>query len=376
MNASVKPVAVDVMGGDLGSSVIVEGAVLAHKENGRSIILVGNESEINEKLSELGEIENPKIVVKNATAVITMNDSPAKAIRSKPDASILVAFGLVKEGIASSVVSPGNTGAMMAAGLFISGTLPGIVRPAIASLIPRISGEFPTILLDAGANIDCSAQQLVQFAIMGELYAKIVSGITCPKVGLISNGTEESKGTDIIRAAARELCELNDLNYVGFIEGRDISRGHADVVVCDGFVGNVILKTMEGTAELVIDSIKQSVEGSVRGTLGMALAKPYLKKLFHEKLDPSAYGGAPLLGLNDVGIVCHGKSNARAILNAVKVAERLANADLCSKLSLVLSGLQISSDGYSENGVWQRIGQKFDKGRKNKTEKNSEASES
>jgi phosphate acyltransferase len=358
------PVAVDVMGGDLGPSVIVEGAVQAAQESGSPVLLVGNESQIRNALNRIAFTDNSLVRVQHAAEVITMEDTPAKAIRTKPNASIVVAFELVRDGKASAVVSPGNTGAMMAAGLFISGTLPGIVRPAIASFIPRVSQVEPTILLDSGANIDCNAQQLVQFAMMGDLYARLAVGISNPKVALLSNGTESSKGTDIIRSAALDLKGLKALNYAGFIEGRDIPKGIADVVVCDGFVGNIVLKTMEGTAELVIDSIKQAVERNLLAKIGMGMAKPTMKKLFHDKLDPSAYGGAPLLGLNHIGIVCHGRSNQRAILNATRVAQKLASAHLIERLTDSLSSYQCKAESDYEDGIWDRISQKFEKRKK------------
>lgn len=193
------------------------------------------------------------------------------------------------------MVSPGNTGAMMAAGLYVSGTLPGIARPAIASLIPKSGNGQPTVLLDSGANVDCNANQLVQFALMGNCYALSVLNCTSPRIGILSNGSEKSKGNDITRSASLMLSEIKELNFIGYIEGRDLPRDVADVVVCDGFVGNVLLKAMEGSIELVFDSIKHYVEKSFRGKVGMWLAKPIFKALFKQKLDPSAYGGAPLL---------------------------------------------------------------------------------
>ncbi len=360
------PVAVDVMGGDLGPAVIVEGAVKAALDSNQPVLLIGNESQIRNALNRIGADNQALIKVHHAAEVITMDDTPAKAIRTKPNASIVVAFELVRSGHASAVVSPGNTGAMMAAGLFVSGTLPGIVRPAIASLIPRVSQSEPTILLDSGANIDCSAEQLVQFAMMGDLYAKLAVGISSPKVALLSNGSESSKGTDLIRSAAAELRTNKTLDYIGFVEGRDIPKGVADVVVCDGFVGNIVLKTMEGTAELVIDSIRQAVEKSLVAKIGMGLAKPTMKKLFHDKLDPSAYGGAPLLGLNHIGIVCHGRSNQRAIMNAVRIAQKLSGAKLIERLTESLANYQCKAEAGYEDGIWDRIGQKFEKRKKSK----------
>lgn len=350
------------MGGDLGPSAVVEGVVQAARDLGISSVVVGREDEIRAELSKLGASDLP-IKIKHSSDVITMDDSPSAAIRGKADYSIRAAFELVKSGEASAIVSPGNTGAMMAAGIFVSGTMPGIARPAIASLIPNVGDKPPTVLLDAGANVDCHAQQLVQFALMGECYAASVLNLKSPRVALLANGTEPSKGTDIIRSAAMTLKDLPSLNYIGFIEGRDVCKGRADVVVCDGFVGNILLKGMEGCVELVFDSIKHQIESSTQAKLGMWLAKPMFKELFQDKLDPGAYGGAPLLGLNHIAIVCHGSSNSRAIKNAVRVARQFVEEDLISSLMTALSTVEIRMPGY-QDGIWGRMGQRFDKKQK------------
>lgn len=357
------PVAVDAMGADLGPSVVVEGAVAAAREFNVSSIIVGQEEPIRATLARLGAASDPRLTVQHAPDVITMDDSPSAAIRGKPLSSIRVAYELVKSGKASAVVSPGNTGAMMAAGLYVSGTLPGIARPAIASLIPRVGNPQPTVLVDSGANVDCHAHQLVQFAMMGNCYALSVLSCDSPRVALLSNGSEPSKGNDVTRAAALMLSELPEINYIGYVEGRDMGRDLADVVVCDGFVGNVLLKAMEGTVTLVFDSIRQYIEKSWRAKIGMALAKPVFKALFREKLDPSAYGGAPLLGLNHIGIVCHGSSNARAIMNAVRVARKFVDENLVQKMESALSSLDSRLPADVEDGMWNRMGQRFEKKR-------------
>jgi glycerol-3-phosphate acyltransferase PlsX len=354
------PVALDAMGGDYGPTVVVEGAVQAARELGLSSVLVGREDEIREQLNRLDAEDDPHIFVSHAPEVITMEDSPATAIRRKRNSSIGQAFELVREGKASSVLSAGNTGAVMAAGLFVSGALPGIGRPAIASLIPRVGNSDPIVLLDSGANVDCHAHQLVQFALMGNYYARSVLTCDKPRVALLSNGSESSKGNDITRAAAMMLSQLRDIRYVGYVEGRDISRDVADVIVCDGFVGNIVLKTMEGAVDLVLDSIKQYVEASPRGKFGMWLAKPVIKNLFRTKLDPSSYGGAPLLGLNDIAIICHGSASARAIMNAIRVANKFVDEALVARVSQALGALEAGS-GTFEDGMWNRMGQKFEK---------------
>jgi glycerol-3-phosphate acyltransferase PlsX len=294
-----------------------------------------------------------KVTIRHTTQVITMEDSPTKAVRRKPDSSICVAFELVRQGQACAVVSPGNTGAMMAAGLIACGTVPGIARPAIASLIPTVDSS-PTVLLDSGANTDSSALQLVQFALMGHFYAKAVLGIESPRVALLSNGTEESKGNDRIRAAAQMLKEVPLINFCGYVEGRDVGTDKADVVVCDGFVGNIVLKTMEGAVELALNCMRQYVQKSIRSKIGMWLAKPMFKALFRDKLDKSAYGGAPLLGLNQIGIVCHGSSDARAITNAVRVADKLHTEGIIKELANALANLE-GGTGEFEAGLWTRL---------------------
>lgn len=356
------PVAVDAMGGDFGPGVVVEGAVRAWKDLGIASVIVGNEFDIRSKLASLGANQEAGIRVHSASEVITMEDSPSTAIRGKPDSSIRVAFELVRKGEASGVVSPGNTGAVMAAGLYVSGTLPGIARPAIATLIPRVGEAKPTILLDSGANTDCHAHQLVQFALMGLFYAKAANLYQNPRVALLSNGTESSKGNDITRAAFLKLAEMNDVNFVGYVEGRSIAKDVADVVVCDGFIGNITLKAMEGTAELVFDSIKYYTQrSSLRAQLGMFLAKPMFKQLFREKLDPASHGGAPLLGLRDIAIICHGSSNERAIMNAIRLAKRSIDVKLVDKIGGALSQLDSEGSGEFDDGVWDRIGRRFEK---------------
>lgn len=362
----ISPIAVDAMGGDHGPTVVVEGALNAYRELGISSILVGDEKQIKSILLSLdfpniAQIGQPGISIQNADEVITMEDSPSAAIRGKTKSSIRIAFELVKDGKASAVVSPGNTGAVMAAGLFVSGTLGGIARPAIATLIPRVGDKPPTVLLDSGANTDCSATQLAQFAMMGMLYAKAINIYEHPRVGILSNGTESSKGNDITRAAYSILSEMPQINFVGYVEGRSICKDVADVVICDGFIGNVALKTMEGAVELVLDSLKYYTSRSFfRWRLGMLLAKPMFKMLFKEKLDPSSHGGAPLLGLRSITIICHGSSKARAIKNAIKVAKRAVDANLVEKMGKALSEMEHTGGDVDDN-LFDRIGKRFDK---------------
>lgn len=356
----VLPIAVDAMGGDHGPKVVVEGAVMAARRDGIPSIIVGNQEEIEPLLKGYALSDRSLISVHHASQFIQMDESPGLAIRGKPDSSIRVAFELVNDGKASAVVSPGNTGAIMAAGVFVGGTLPGIARPAIASLIPKGVGATPTVLLDSGANTGCQAFQLVQFALMGNQYAKSALGIESPRIALLSNGTEVSKGNDIIRSAAMMLSEIEGLNFKGYVEGRDIAKDVVDVVVCDGFVGNIVLKAMEGSVGLVIDSVKAAMEHSLRAKLGLWLAKPVLKSVFKDKLDPSAYGGAPLLGLGQIGIKCHGSSKSRAIMNGIRVARKFVDEDVLQQLHTALGHLDSkmgTADHDGGNG-WSKVFEK------------------
>lgn len=355
------PVAVDAMGGDLGPGVAVGGAYRALKDHGIRSILVGDSDCINRELKNKFNYTGSDILVQHADEVITMEDSPSAAIRKKTKSSIRIAFELVKDGKASSVVSPGNTGAVMAAGLYVLGTLPGIARPAIATLLPKIGDAPPTVFLDSGANVDCDASHLVQFALMGHYYAQVAIKNERPRVAFLSNGSEPTKGTDTIRAASAMLSQLKEINYIGYIEGRDLPRNVVDVVVCDGFVGNVALKLMEGAVELVVDSIRHFVGGSVRGKAGLWLIKPLLKTLFRDKLDPSAYGGAPLLGLNDLAIICHGSSNERAIMNAMRVARDFVHEGLIERIEQSLIALDEQANDPIQDGIWERMGMRFEK---------------
>ncbi|MCO6431289.1 MAG: phosphate acyltransferase PlsX [Deltaproteobacteria bacterium] len=362
--SSALPVAIDAMGGDFGPEVVVEGAVLAARELGINVILVGQEPQLKNILSRFRGAEDKRIQIKHAPDTISMDDTPALAIRKKPNSSVRVAFELVKSKQACGVVSPGNTGAVMAAGIFVLGTVPGIARPAIATLIPKSVGSTPTVLLDSGANIDCHAHQLVQFALMGNYYAMSAIHIERPRVALLSNGTEESKGNDITRSAAMMLSGIPGIHFVGYVEGRDLARDVVDVIVCDGFVGNIVLKAIEGSVEIVLDTMKHQVDRSGLGRLGMWLAKPTLKAVFKEQLDPSSFGGAPLLGLNDVAIVCHGAANAKAIMNAVRVAKQTSDEGLCAKIAAALSSLDLRMPGAYDENIWNKMGQRFEKKRK------------
>jgi glycerol-3-phosphate acyltransferase PlsX len=357
---TVLPIAVDAMGGDHGPKVVVEGAVAAARDFGVAAILVGDEEQLSALLRSYDSSGSLPLSIHHASQVVGMDEAPGLAIRGKQDSSVRVAFELVSQGRASAVVSPGNTGAIMAAGVFVSGTLPGIARPAIASLIPKGVAGTPTVLLDAGANTGCQAFQLVQFAIMGHYYAEAALGCTSPRIALLSNGTELAKGNDIIRSAAMMLSELEGINFVGYVEGRDIARDVVDVVVCDGFVGNIVLKAMEGCVGLVTDSIKAVAQTSWRGKIGLWLARPVLRTVFKDKLDPSAYGGAPLLGLGQIAIKCHGSSSSRAVMNGIRVAQRFVEQGVLERLHMALQQLDVRNAGVEAEGGqgWSRAFEK------------------
>jgi glycerol-3-phosphate acyltransferase PlsX len=358
------------MGGDHGPRVVVEGAVSAARDHGISTVLVGDEQQIEPILKALDPQGALPISIQHASQVVGMDEAPGLAIRGKQDSSIRVAFELVAQGRASAVVSPGNTGAIMAAGVFVAGTLPGIARPAIASLIPKGLSGTPTVLLDAGANTGCHAFQLVQFALMGHYYAEAALGCDKPRIALLSNGTELAKGNDVIRSAAMMLSELEGINFIGYVEGRDISRDVVDVVVCDGFVGNIVLKAMEGCVGLVTDSMKAVAQTSWRGKIGLWLARPVLRSVFKEKLDPSAYGGAPLLGLGQIAIKCHGSSSSRAVMNGIRVARRFVDQGTLANLHAALAQLDVkmgSVDSEGGNG-WSRAFEKKGAGAKREQE--------
>jgi phosphate acyltransferase len=353
-HVTAAPVALDAMGGDHGSKVQVEGAVIACKEFGASSILVGKEEELRGYLSALGADALP-IEVVHAPDVIDMEDSPAKAVRRKPNASLCVAYRLVMEGRASAVLSSGNSGAMMAAGRILCGLLPGIERPAIATLIPTYADGLPNVVIDSGANVDCHASHLVQFAVMGAIYHSSLFEVTSPRIALLANGAESSKGTDMIRAASQVLSRMDGLNYIGYVEGRDVTTSKADVIVCDGFVGNVLLKAMEGCVTLIYKQIRYEAERRPVARLGLMLSKGLLKQVFRKKFDYSEYGGAPLLGLKKLALVLHGSSDARAVKSALRLAKSFAEGGMTEKITSAMHGLEeqmMDMDGSLISGVF------------------------
>ncbi|MBI5442676.1 MAG: phosphate acyltransferase PlsX [Deltaproteobacteria bacterium] len=312
-------VAVDAMGGDHAPEAVVEGAVLAASEYGIHVILVGDR-EILFHLLKRQKAKDLPVSIKHASEVVEMHDSPSVAVRRKRDSSIRVTFELVRTGEAVAAVSAGNSGAAMAVAMLSLRLLPGVERPAIAAILPTLNG--PTVLLDVGANVDCKPIHLIQFGIMGDVFARHALRIPSPRVGILSNGEEETKGTDLTRAAD-EALRKSSLNYVGYVEGRDIFAGKTEVVVCDGFTGNVVLKASEGLAHAFGTMLKTELRVGLLSRLGYVLARGSFKRL-KGRLDYAEVGGAPLLGVNGVGIISHGSSDARAIKNAIRAARSFA----------------------------------------------------
>ncbi len=332
------PIAVDAMGGDLGLEVQVEGAIQAYKDFGARSILVGAEQDLKSAIEKFGGSNLP-LEVRNATQVIEMNDSPARAVRRKPDSSLCVAYNLVQYGEASAILSAGNSGAMMAAGRTICGLLPGIERPAIATPVPVAGRNQPNVLLDSGANVECHAQNLVQFAVMGAIYYRCLFEVDSPKIALLSNGGEASKGTDVIRAASLILSHMESINYVGYVEGRDVTTDTVDVIVCDGFVGNVLLKSMEGMVRLVFDELQAQSRKGIFRKLGLGLSKGTYRDVFAQKFDYSSHGGAPLLGLTKLAVVMHGSSDERAVKSAIRLADSFASRKMTEQITVAMTQL-------------------------------------
>ncbi|MEW6041318.1 MAG: phosphate acyltransferase PlsX, partial [Elusimicrobiota bacterium] len=308
-------ISLDAMGGDSGVSTTVEGAVKAANEFNIKVNLVGDQNLIKKELSGY-KFANGNIDVTHASEIITMDDSPAQAVRQKKDSSIVVATRLVAEKKAAAIVSAGNSGAIMASTLMLLGRLPHTLRPAISTVLPTLKGTC--IVIDVGANVDCKPKHLLQFAVMGNVYVKEFWSIEKPRVGLLSIGEEKSKGNELTTETYK-LLEETDLNFIGNIEGRDIPNGKVDVVVCDGFVGNILLKFGEGIAEMLFKLIKQDLKKHPVAFASIPFLWGALKDL-RKQVDYSEYGGAPLLGINGVSIICHGGSNSKAIKNAIKVA--------------------------------------------------------
>ena len=325
-------IAVDAMGGDHAPRPEVEGSVQAARQFGVRVLLVGHPSELRRELAR-HSVQGLSIETVPAKEVITMTDSPTVAFRKKKDSSAHVAARLVRQGEAEGKVSAGNTGAVMTVARFVLGTLPSVQRPALAAQLPNSKGGV-TVMLDVGANVDSKVAHLVQFAVMGEIYYRLIFGVRRPKVALLSIGEEEMKGNELTRAATPLLKTL-PIHFIGNVEGGDIYSGHADVIVCDGFIGNVALKVSEGLVDTMQSMLRVSLEATVTRKLGYVLSRRAYRD-FRKRVDYSEYGGAPLLGVKGVSIICHGRSNANAIKNAIRVAGEFAAGKLNAKIEAEL----------------------------------------
>jgi len=309
-------IAVDAMGGDQAPAAEIEGAVQAAAQFSIPVVLVGQKDRIQTVLEKY-DTSGISIEVVHASEVITMEDSAATAARKKKDSSIRVAARLMRDGDVAGVVSAGNTGAVMATVKMVLGTLSVVDRPALSTVLPTQKAK-PAILLDVGANVDCKPHHLEQFAVMGDIYSRAIFGIRRPRVGLLSIGEEDSKGNELTKEAFKSLKHA-PINFIGNVEGRDIFKGEIDVIVCDGFTGNVALKLSEGLIETFATMLRQELEKTIAAKVGYILAERAFRA-FRRRLDYSEYGGAPLLGMKGITIVCHGRSNANAIKNAIRVA--------------------------------------------------------
>jgi phosphate acyltransferase len=323
-------IAVDAMGSDGGPSVEIEGAVQAAAQYGIPIVLVGQEDRVRDLLRQ-HDTSSVSIEVVHANETITMEDHAAAAARRKKDSSIHVAARLMRDGLVSGFVSAGNTGAVMATVKMIMGTLAVVDRPALSTVLPTQKGK-PAILLDVGANVDCKPHHLEQFAIMGDIYSRAIFGIRRPRVGLLSIGEEDTKGNELTKEAFKSLRRA-PINFLGNVEGRDIFTGDVDVIVCDGFTGNVALKLSEGLYEAFASMLKQELQKTLSAKVGAIFAQNAFRQFKH-RLDYSEYGGAPLLGIKGITIVCHGRSNANAIKNAVRIADEFCR----HKVNQVIEG--------------------------------------
>lgn len=334
-------IAVDAMGTDRAPAVEAQAVALALREAPADlrVMLVGDEARVRDELRRAGVGDDPRLSVRHAPQAITMDDAPAAAVRTKRDSSMRIAFDLVKAGEADAVVSAGNSGAMLACGMLVMKRLPGVERPGIVTTFPTV--KQPCVLCDMGANVDVKPEVLAQFGVLGAVYAQVARGRSRPRVGLLSNGEEEHKGTELTRAAHRLLQRVAaqngaELDYVGYVEGRDIFGGDIDVVATDGFTGNVVLKTSEGAARAVLSMLKEAFSSSFRAKLGAILARPALLAL-RKKIDYEEVGGAPLLGVDGIAVICHGASPPEALKNAVFAADRFVGERLRDRIAQAMA---------------------------------------
>jgi phosphate acyltransferase len=352
-------IAVDAMGGDNGPRTVVDGAVQATQEYGVGVLLVGDRETIVRELERFGTKESPLLAVRHAAEVIDMGESPVAALRRKRDSSLRVAFEAVKAEEAGAVVSAGNSGAVLALAVTVLGNLKGVDRPAIVTTLPTQNGHV--CLLDAGANVECRALHLVQFAIMGEVYARAIRGVSAPRVAVLSNGEEETKGTDTTRLAHETLKRL-PFNYIGYVEGRDLNNGKADVIVTDGFTGNIALKTMEGFYDFLQGQLREAFSMQWRTKLAYWLVRPALARM-RARLDYDEVGGAPLLGTDGLAIISHGASTPKAIKNAIRVADeslrRGINRQIVESLRALPESVFLQIESGRGRKLWAQLKERF-----------------
>ena len=327
-------IALDAMGGDHAPKAEVEGAIQAANHHQVRVILVGHEDRLREELAQHQGWQSLPLEIRHASEVITMEDSAAKAMRTKKDSSIRVANRLVRDGEAAGVVSAGNTGAAMATAKMVQGMIPGVERPALASAFPTATIDRYVVVIDVGANVDSTPKMLAQFAVMGEVYSRVIFRVERPRIGLLSIGEEEHKGNELTHEATK-LLKAMPLNFVGNVEGRDLYTDRADVIVCDGFVGNVALKVSEGVAEVIRHMLRDSLQATITRKLGAMLARSAFAE-FKKRIDYSEFGGAPLLGVKGVCIISHGRSTAKAIKNAIRMAKDFADGQTPQKIEAEL----------------------------------------
>ncbi len=328
-------IALDAMGGDHFPKPEVEGALEAVKALDVKVVLVGREEVIRKELDRHSGWRSLPLEIKHASEQITMEDSAGKAVRAKKDSSIRIASRLVRDGVAQGIVSAGNTGAVMATAKMVQGMLPGVDRPALASAFPTVNGSS-AVMLDVGANVDCTPKMLAQFAVMGEAYARVILHMERPRVGLLSIGEEDHKGNALTHEAQPLLKALKDIHFIGNVEGQDVYTGSVDVIVCDGFVGNVALKVSEGLVEMIRKMLKETLTANLTRKMGAFLAQGAFQD-FKKRVDYAEFGGAPLLGLNGLCVICHGRSNAKAIRNAIRIAKEFAEGNINDRIASELS---------------------------------------
>lgn len=336
-------IAVDAMGGDNAPQDVVDGVLQSVRARQSEVILVGDQDRVRAALHQSANgARFDTISVHHATQIISMGESPTSAVKLKKDSSMVVSARLVRDQEAAAMVSVGNTGACMAAALLVLGRLAGVQRPAVAIPIPHVHGL--STVIDAGANVDCRPSHLAQFAVMGEVYSEQILGVSHPRVGLLNVGEEEGKGGEAVQEAYA-LLRRSRVNFIGNVEGRDIVNGRVDVIVCDGFVGNIVLKFAEGMAAGVVDMLKEEYRRSgPLAKLGAVLSRPAFRKLKH-RIDPATYGGAPLLGVNGTCVVGHGASTPHAISNAIALAERMIELKVNSQIIERLQSLPLPRGG-------------------------------